>query len=134
MRLPQTGQTGWGARVVASERARKEGRGCLGRVKCYRSERVRRSGDSSAAPRERLAGRAVDTRSHQISGKKKARGAGVGDSLSVCGDDEGREGRRNGPYMLEIRFVDEGGERVCASRFEAWLLYVPNNLPSVFLI
>jgi len=70
VRLPQTGQTGWGARVVASERARKEGRGCLGRVKCYRSERVRRSGDSSAAPRERLAGRAVDTRSHQISGKK----------------------------------------------------------------
>ena len=58
----------------------------------------------------------------------------MGDSLSVCGDDEGREGRRNGPYVLETRFVDEGGGRVCASRFEAWLLYVPNNLPSVFLI
>ena len=117
-----------------SERARKEGRGYLGRVKCYRSERVRRSGDSSAAPRERLAGRAVDTRSEISGKKKKARGAGMGDSLSVCGDDEGREGRRNGPYMLETRFVKEGGVRVCASRFEACLLYVPNNLSSVFLI
>ena len=79
-----------------------------------------------------LAARSIpDLRSQE---KKKARGAGVGDSLSVCGDDEGREGRRNGPYMLEIRFVDEGEGRVCASRFEAWLLYVPNNLPSVFLI
>ena len=96
---------------------------------------MRRSGDSSAAPRERLSGRAVDTRS-EISWEKKkeARGAGVGDSLSVCGDDEGREGRRNGPYMLETRFVKEGGVRVCASRFEACLLYVPNNLSSVFLI
>ena len=98
---------------------------------------MRRSGDSSVAPRERLAGRAIDTRSQiLISGleKKPSSGAGVGDSLSVCGDDEGREGRRNGPYVLETRFVDEGGGRVCASRFEAWLLYVPNNLPSVFLI
>jgi len=60
-----------------SERARKEGRGYLGRVKCYRSERVRRSGDSSAAPRERLAGRAVDTRS-EISGKKKSSRCGRG--------------------------------------------------------
>ena len=101
--MPQTGQTGWGARVVASERARKEGRGCLGRVKCYRSERVRRSGDLSVAPRERLAGRAIDTRSQiLISGleKKPSSGAGVGDSLSVCGDDEGREGRRNVPCYL----------------------------------
>ena len=106
----------------------------MGRVKCYRSERVRRSGDSSVAPRERLAGRAIDTRSQILRVKKKTVVAGVGDSLSVCGDDEGREGRRNGPYRLETRFVKEGEGRVCASRFEAWLLYVPNNLPSVFLI
>ena len=79
-----------------------------------------------------LAARSIpDLRSQD---KKEARGAGVGDSLSVCGDDEGREGRRNGPYMLETRFVKEGGVRVCASRFEACLLYVPNNLSSVFLI
>ena len=82
---------------------------------------MRRSGDSSVAPRERLAGRAIDTRSQILRVKKKTVVAGVGDSLSVCGDDEGREGRRNGPYMLEIRFVDEGGERVCASRFASKL-------------
>jgi hypothetical protein len=65
--------TGWGVRVVASERARKEGRGCLGRVKCHRSERVRRSGDSSVAPRERLAGWRVLRSSGSADGHKKNR-------------------------------------------------------------
>ena len=63
---------------------------------------MRRSGDSSVAPRERLAGRAIDTRSQilRLLKKKPSSGAGVGDFLSVCGDDEGREGRRNGPFYL----------------------------------
>ena len=61
---------------------------------------MRRSGDSSVAPRERLAGRAIDTRSQILRVKKKTVVAGVGDSLSVCGDDEGREGRRNVPCYL----------------------------------
>ena len=63
---------------------------------------MRRSGDSSVAPRERLAGRAIDTRSQilRLLKKKPSSGAGVGDSLSVCGDDEGREGRRNVPCYL----------------------------------
>ena len=79
---------------------------------------MRRSGDSSVAPRERLAGRAIDTRSQiLISGleKKPSSGAGVGDSLSVCGDDEGREGRRNVPcYLRPDSMMMAGG--VCVRR------------------